>query len=167
MIKKSKGQYKNIASQITFNCEAFRSSAPSAAARRLRTFTLFVLAERPLLFDHWDAITSEPCNLEPTQEVPLARVLSAGLAFRDHVCHSQPLIEVRAHPSDLGHRFDALDLPDLIFFTAICFDAACLDPFASFVTFDGCDDTLSTVRFLFVFAALLPKQGNYIIKHKE
>lgn len=141
----------------TFNWVDFKRSAPSAAARRLRIFTLFVLAERPLPFDHCDVLVSEVGYWALKYLIPLTRALSAGLACSDHLCHSQPLIEARAHPSDLGQGFDVFDLLDRAFLTATGIFAACLRAsLATFETFLGCDNCKSPIgRSLFSFDVLV------------
>ena len=113
---------------------------------------------------------SNPKCLDLTYVIPLTLALSAGLAFMDHLCHSQPLIEVRAQPSDLGQGVNfldffvlvsfasaCLDVACLVSFTSVCLDAACLtDPFSTFKSFFKRDDGKPSTRsFLFIFDPLI------------
>jgi hypothetical protein len=88
---------------------------------------------------------------------PLTRALSAGLALTDHACHSQPLIEDRAQPSDLGQGINILDLLDFVFRAVNCPVAVCLLAlFSTLRIFVGCDtDPPFTVLFLFNFDTLV------------
>lgn len=143
-------------SLITFNWVALRRSAPSAAARRLRIFTLFVRADIPLQFDQWAGLLSDGIQFFGPHSVPLTRALSAELAFTDHLCHFCPSIEVLAHPSDLGHKLICLDLADFIF-DMLCLPTPTFEPWReTFKTFEGREDGKSSARgFLFDFETLL------------
>lgn len=142
---------KNDSFKVTFNWEAFNSSAPSAAASRFRILTRLVLAEIPLTCDECETLISEVKRCIVVILIPLTRALSAGLACKDHLCHSHPSIEDRAQPLDTGQELDILDLLNLVLFPAF-FKAACFaSSSTSFGNFDGCEGESSTKFFLFSF----------------
>lgn len=141
---------------ITFNCVALRRSAPSAAARRLRNLTLFVLAESPLALDELDLLHSKLLYKEWLW-VPLTRAFSAGLASTAHLRHSHPFIDDRAQPSGCGQCLTVLDLLRLILGLSTRFVNACLwMQVAAFWTSPDRECWLSSLTFfLLSFGTLL------------